>query len=63
MECLSEGKINESINNVFRSAKSQEKEKNTKNQPEQATVDDSKIMKNKKKYIPNDKENVVPRKK
>ena len=38
MEGLTEGKINESINNVFRSAKSQQKEKTTKQLPQQATV-------------------------
>jgi hypothetical protein len=38
MEGLTEGKINECINNVFRSAKSQQKRKSCKPQPLQSTI-------------------------
>ena len=38
MEALTEGKINESINNVFRSAKSQQKSKDSKQQASQSTI-------------------------
>ena len=62
MECLTDGKINESINNVFRSAKSQEKERNTKNQPEQAVANNSKMVKSQKQHVPSGKENVIPKK-
>jgi hypothetical protein len=52
MEHLTEGKINESINNVFRSAKSQQKEKNAKQQPLQPI--NNNVRRN---IISNDKEN------
>ncbi len=48
MEGLTEAKINENINNVFRSAKSQRKEKDLKKQPEQLTINNSKKIINKK---------------
>lgn len=59
MEGLTEGKINESINNVFRSAKSQQKEKPIKQTPTQSTTDVSKIVKKKKRISTNDKENIT----
>jgi hypothetical protein len=58
MEGLTEGKINESINNVFRSAKSQKKEKAAKQQPLPLTDNSSKKINNKKICSSNDKENV-----
>jgi hypothetical protein len=58
MEGLTEGKINESINNVFRSAKSQQKEKSGKQPSTHSTTDVSKTMKKKKRINTHDKENI-----
>ncbi|CAF4677091.1 unnamed protein product, partial [Rotaria sp. Silwood2] len=57
MECLTEGKINESINNVFRSAKSQQKQ-DGKNESQQLSLNKSKFIEKKKTNI--NKENDLP---
>ncbi|CAF0996739.1 unnamed protein product [Rotaria sordida] len=58
MESLTEGKINESINNVFRSAKTQQKQ-DGKNESQQSTSNNSKFIGKKKSNI--NKENDLPR--
>ena len=59
MEALTEGKLNESINNVFRSTKSQKKEKDAKQQPLQSSINTSKEINSKKASNANGKENFV----
>ena len=58
MEELTGGQINESINNVFRSEKSQQKGKPEKQPSTQSTTDVSKTMKPRKKINTDGKENI-----
>jgi hypothetical protein len=58
MEGLTEGKINESINNVFRSAKSQKKEKDVQQKSLPSTAKSCNKIKSKETCASNDKENI-----
>ena len=58
MEGLTGGQINESINNIFRSANSQQKKKSKKQPFTQSTTDNSTVMKPRRKINTNGKENM-----